>query len=111
MQRRDEVRRWRGARGGHAGRRRQGRGHRRAVEASGRLSGSLVVEEIGALVDERLDDGLVGARGREGIHGGEVRPHERGPEADGQVLAGHQIDSVPLANPARHELIMSDHIQ
>lgn len=50
-------------------------------------------------MDERLDDGLVGARGGEGVHGCEVRAHECGPEADGQVLAGHQIDSVPMANP------------
>lgn len=61
-------------------------------------------------MDERLDDGLVGACGRESVHGGEVRSHERGPEADGQVLAGHQIDSVPLANPVRNELKLSKHI-
>lgn len=54
-------------------------------------------------MDERLDDGLVGARGRESVHGGKVGAHECGPEADGQVFAGHQIDSVPLANPAGRE--------
>lgn len=99
MKRRAEVRRLRGAQGGGAGRRGQGRGRRRAIEACGRLGGSLVVEEKGALMDEGLDDGLVGARGRESVHGGEVGPHECRPEADGQVLAGHQVDSVPLADP------------
>lgn len=53
-------------------------------------------------MNERLDDGLVGACGRESVHGGEVGSHECGPEADGQVLTGHQIDSVPLANPGRN---------
>lgn len=110
MQRRAEVRRWRGARGGGAGRRGQGRGHGSAVETGGRLRGSLVVEEEGALMDERLDDGLVGACGREGVHGGEVGSHERGPEADGQVLAGHQIHPVPLADPVIKQLITSKQI-
>lgn len=105
MQCRAEVRRWRSARGGDTGRRRHGRGHSSAIEACGRLNRSLVVEEKGALMDKRLDDGLIGASGRKSVHGGEVRSHKRGPEADGQVLAGHQIDSVPLANPVRNKLI------
>lgn len=61
-------------------------------------------------MNERLDDGLVGARSRQSVHGGEVGSHKRGPEADGQILTGHQVDSVPLANPAGNELIMSKHI-
>lgn len=43
----------------------------------------LIVEEESTLVDEGLDDCLVGPRGRQGVHGGEVRPHQSGPETDG----------------------------
>lgn len=59
----------------------------------------LIVEEVGTLVDEGLDDCLVGARGGQRVHGGEVGPHECGPETDGQVLTGHQVHSVQLAHP------------
>lgn len=64
------------------------RGGGRAGEA---VSQGLVVEEVGALVDEALDDCLVGAGGGQGVHGGEVGPHQRRPEADGQILTGHQV--------------------
>lgn len=49
-------------------------------------------------MDEALDDCLVGAGGRQCVHGGEVGPHQGGPEADGQVLAGHQVQLVVLAH-------------
>lgn len=42
---------------------------------------------------EGLDDCLVGAGGRQRVHGGEIGPHQGGPETDGQVLAGHQIQT------------------
>lgn len=43
----------------------------------------LIVEEESTLVDEGLDDCLVGPRGRQGVHGGEGWPHQSGPETDG----------------------------
>lgn len=52
-------------------------------------------------MDEGLDDCLVGACGSQGIHRGEVRPHESGPETDGQVLTGHQVQPVQLAHPGK----------
>lgn len=76
-----------GGRGGEAG------------EAGGGVEQGLVVEEECTLVDEGLDDCLVGARGGQGVHGGEVRPHEGGPETDGQVLTGHQVHPAQLAHP------------
>ena len=50
-------------------------------------------------MDEALDDCLVGACGSQGVHCGEVWPHESGPEADGQVFTGHQVQPVQLAHP------------
>lgn len=52
-------------------------------------------------MDECFNDCLVGACGRESIHSGEVRPHEGGPETDGQVLTGHQVHPVQLAHPGK----------
>lgn len=72
------------------------RGGGRAGEA---FRQGLVVEEVGALVDEALDDCLVGAGGGQGVHGGEVGSHQRRPEADGQILTGHQVHLVALTHP------------
>ena len=69
----------RGSSSGHGG----GGGAREA------LGQWLIVEEVCALLDEALDDCLVGAGSRQGVHGGEVWSHQRGPETDGQVLTGH----------------------
>lgn len=52
-------------------------------------------------MDEGLDDCLVGACGSQGIHSGEVWPHESGPETDGQVFTGHQVQPVQLAHPGK----------
>lgn len=73
-----------------------------AREAGGGLQEGLVIEEKRTLVDEAFDDCLVGARGSQGIHGSEVWPHEGGPEADGQVFAGHQVQPVQLAHPEKN---------
>lgn len=80
----------------------QGGGRRggEATQASGGVDEGLVVEEECTLVDEGLDDCLVGARGGQCVHGGKVGPHEGGPETDGQVLAGHQVHPAQLAHPA-----------
>lgn len=85
----------RGGEEGHSSR--QGRG--RAGRSARGLANGPVVEEEGALLDEELDDGLVGACGCQRIHGAEIGPHERGPEADGQVLAGHEVHFVVVADP------------
>lgn len=52
-------------------------------------------------MDEALDDCLVGAGSGQSVHGGEIWSHERGPEADGQVLTGHQVKLVVLAHPGK----------
>jgi len=79
-----------------------GRG-REAREAGGGVEEGLVVKEERTLVDEALDDCLVGARGSQGIHRREVWPHEGGPEADGQVFTGHQVQPVHLAHPGKRK--------
>lgn len=52
-------------------------------------------------MDEGLDDCLVGACGSQGIHRGEVWPHEGGPETDRQVFTGHQVYPAQLAHPVK----------
>lgn len=42
-------------------------------------------------MDEALNDCLVRAGGGQGVHGGEVWSHQCRPEADGQILTGHQV--------------------
>lgn len=80
------------------------RGGGRGGEASqpgGGVDEGLVVEEESTLVDEGLDDCLVGAGGSQSVHGGEVRPHEGGPKTDGQVFTGHQVQPTQLAHPGK----------
>lgn len=55
-------------------------------------------------MDEALDDFLVGAGGSQGVHGGEVWSHQGGPQTDGQVLTGHQVQLVVLANPGEQNV-------
>lgn len=62
----------------------------------------MIVEEVRALVDEALNDCLVGACGRQGVHGSEVWSHECGPETDRKILAGHQVQLVVLAHPGKN---------
>lgn len=90
--------RWRGAVAGVGGG--QGGGGRggESSEPSGGVDEWLVVEEERALMDKGLDDCLVGACRSQRVHGGEVWPHQRGPEADGQILTGHQIQPAQLAH-------------
>lgn len=56
-------------------------------------------------MDEGLDDCLVGACGSQGIHRGEVWPHEGGPETDRQVFTGHQVQPAQLAHPGKNTQI------
>lgn len=84
-----------------------GGGGREASQASGGVQEGLVIEEESTLVDEGLDDCLVGPRGRQGVHGGEGWPHQSGPETDGQILTGHQVLSAQLAHPGRDNTIHS----
>lgn len=58
-------------------------------------------------MDEGLDDCLVGACGSQGVHSGEVWPHEGGPETDGQVFTGHQVHPAQLAHPGKNTHIYS----
>lgn len=89
----------RGRRGGEEGGA-GGSGGWRAGSGAGGLEDGPVVEKEGALLDEEFDDCLVGAGGRQGVHRAEVRSHQGGPEADGEVLAGHQVHPVVVADPA-----------
>lgn len=70
-----------------------------ARQAGGGVEEGLVVEEECTLVYEGLDDCLVGARSGQGIHSGEVWPHEGGPETDGKIFTGHQVQPAQLAHP------------
>lgn len=67
---------------------------------AGALCHLAAVEEVVALYDERLDDGLVQLGGRQRVLVLKVGPHERGPEADGQVVGRHQGGLAVLAHPA-----------
>lgn len=78
---------------------------RQACQAGGGVQEGLVVKEESTLVDEGLDDCLVGACGSQGVHSGEVGPHERGPETDGQVFTGHQVQPAQLAHPRKNTQI------
>lgn len=73
----------------------------RAGQAVGQ---GLIVEEVRALVDEALDDCLVCAGGGQGVHGGEVWSHQRRPEADWQILTGHQVQLVVLTHPEEQNI-------
>lgn len=67
--------------------------------AAGALSHLAVVEEVGALDDEGLDDCLVQLRGGQRLLVLKVRSHQSGPEADGQVVGSHQDGLAVLADP------------
>lgn len=49
-------------------------------------------------MDEGVNDCLIGSGGSQRVHGGEVGPHECGPEADGQIITGHQVHPIQLAH-------------
>lgn len=71
---------------------------RRALTA--RALGHLAaVEEVVALHDEGLDDGLVQLGGGQRVLVLEVRPHQSRPEADGEVVGRHQRGLTVLAHP------------
>lgn len=72
---------------------------RRRALAAGALSHLAAVEEVIALHDEGLDDGLVQLGGGQRVLVLEVRPHQRGPEADRQVISCHQGGLAVLAHP------------
>lgn len=83
-----------------------GRGGK-TTQAGGGVDEGLVVKEECTLVDEGLNDCLVGASSGQSVHGGEVGPHEGGPETDGQVLAGHQVHPTQLAHPVGKSKIVN----
>lgn len=73
---------------------------RRRALAAGALGHLAAVEEVVALHDEGLDDGLVQLGGGQRVLVLEVGPHQRGPEADGQVVGRHERGLAVLAHPA-----------
>lgn len=72
---------------------------RRRALAAGALGHLATVEEVVALHDEGLDDGLVQLGGGQRVLVLEVGPHQRGPEADGQVVGRHQGGLAVLTHP------------
>lgn len=89
---------------------------RRALERSVRGGGTgdgadqfhqrPVVKEERALMNEDLDDGLVRPGGCQRVHGLEVRSHERGPEADGEVFTVHQIQLAVLTDSGMKRILV-----
>lgn len=67
--------------------------------AAGALSHLAAVEEVVTLDDEGLDDCLVQLGGGQRVLVLKVRPHQSGPEADGQVVGRHQDGLTVLAHP------------
>lgn len=91
--------------GGRQLQRQQGLHHVVAVRgrcpfAAGALGHLAAVEEVVALYNEGLNDGLVQLGGRQRVLVLEVGPHERGPEADGQIVGCHQGCFAMLAHSA-----------
>lgn len=74
---------------------------RRRALVAGRLHHLAPVEEVLALLDEGLDDRLVELGGGERVLVLEVRPHQRRPEADGEVVGRHQGGLTVLAYPIK----------
>lgn len=77
------------------------RRRRRALPdaAAGAVNRLAAVEEVVALHDEGLHDGLVQLGGGQRVLVLEVGAHQRGPEADGQVVGRHQDRLAVLAHP------------
>lgn len=94
---------WGGRVGRHGRGGQEGRGGRDRRGGAGRRAGGLedgpIVEKEGALLDEEFNDCLIGAGGRQGVHGAEIWPHQRRPEADGQVIARHQVHAAVVTDP------------
>lgn len=93
------VRRWGAVTGvGGASTQGGGGGGWEPPQACGGVQEGLVVKKEGTLVDEGVNDCLIGSGGSQRVHGGEVGPHECGPEADGQIITGHQVHPIQLAH-------------
>lgn len=78
---------------------------RRRAYSAGRLDYFATVEEVVALLDEALDDRLVEFGGGQRVLVLKVGPHERRPEADGQIVCRHQRRLTLLAHPKRKKVM------
>lgn len=76
---------------------------RRGSLSAGRLRDVTAIEEVLALLDEGLDDGLVEFGGGERVLVLKVRPHERGPETNGEIVGGHQRGLAMLTYPGKRK--------
>lgn len=72
---------------------------RRRPLGTGRLCDFPTIEEILALLDEGLDDGLVEFGGGQCVLVLKIGPHERGPETNGQIVSRHQRGLTLLTYP------------
>lgn len=77
---------------------------RRRSRGAGRLHYFTTIEEVVALLDEALDDRLVEFGGGQRVLVLKVGPHERRPEADGQIVCRHQRRLTLLAHPDRQKV-------
>lgn len=73
---------------------------RRRPLGAGGLCDFTTIEEILALLDEGLDDGLVEFGGGQRVLVLKIRPHERRPETDGQIVGCHQRGLTMLTYPS-----------
>lgn len=76
---------------------------RRSPLSAGGLCDITTTEEILALLDEGLDDGLVEFGGGQRILVLKIRPHERRPETDGEIVGRHQRGLALLTYPGEEK--------
>lgn len=74
---------------------------RRRACGARRLDYFASVEEVVALLDEALDDRLVKFGGGQRVLVLKVGPHQRRPEANGQIVCRHQRRLTLLTHPKR----------
>lgn len=74
---------------------------RRGSLSAGGLCDVTAIEEVLALLDEGLDDGLVEFGGGKCVLVLKVGPHECGPETNGEIVGGHQCGLALLTYPGK----------
>ncbi len=78
---------------------------RRRPLSAGGLCDFTTIEEILALHDEVLNDGLVEFGGGQRVPVLKIRPHERRPETDGKIVGRHQRGLTMMTYPSEEDKI------